>query len=76
MHRVFFDSNSGDEDGSYRLWFEQSKADLAKIPGGPKEGERVTIYMSDIEMEAVLEWNLSGKYWTARGLPETVKHLD
>jgi hypothetical protein len=77
MHRIFFDANSRHESGSFRLWFEDSKNDLAKIPGGPKEGEKVTIYTPDeLEMEAVLEWNPRWKYWTARGIAETVKYLD
>lgn len=56
-HRVYFDSNEGTEDGRYGLWLDKSRADLAKIPGGPKEGMTVTIYMvGEIEAEATLEW--------------------
>jgi hypothetical protein len=56
MHRIYFDSNEGTETNSYGLWLDKSKADLAKIPGGPREGTRITIYMvGEIEMQAALE---------------------
>jgi hypothetical protein len=57
MHRVYFDGNEGTGDGCYGLWLNKSKGDLAKIPGGPKEGMVVTIYaVGEIEAEATLEW--------------------
>ena len=58
MHRIFFDTNDMDETYRYVLHFDRSREELAKIPGGPKEGMQVTIYMiGEIEMEATLEWN-------------------
>ena len=63
-HRIYFDSNDADSEGRYGLWLRKSQEDLAKIPGGPKEGMIVTIYMiGEIEAEAVLEW--SGSPWNA-----------
>lgn len=57
MHRIYFDGNEGTADGRYGLWLEKSKADLACIPGGPRTGMIVTIYMvGEIEAEATLEW--------------------
>ena len=44
MHRIYFDGNESDGVNRYGLWLEKSKMDLAKIPGGPKEGMLVTIY--------------------------------
>jgi len=57
MYRVYFDGNEGTGDGRYGLWLSKSVQDLAKIPGGPKEGMIVTIYMiGEIEAEATLAW--------------------
>ena len=68
MHRVFFDSNSGNPaSGGYGLWFEKSLTDLAAIPGGPREGMRVIIYMEDVEMEAMLTFDSGSKSWI--GIP-------
>ena len=65
-HRVYFDSNEGTEDGRYGLWLDKSRRDLAKIPGGPKEGMMVTIYMvGEIEAEATLQWDDRWNGWTA-----------
>ncbi len=73
MHRIYFDGNEGTETG-YGLWLGRSIEDLAKIPGGPKEGMKVTIYMTgEIEMEAVLEWDERCKCWTARPIMESVR---
>jgi len=64
MYRVYFDGNEGVEDGRCGLWLNKSVQDLAKIPGGPKEGMIVTIYMiGQIEAEATLAW--CGDPWTA-----------
>jgi len=49
------------------LYLNRSHADLAKIPGRPKEGMLVTICMiGEIEMEATLEWNAKWDAWTGR----------
>ena len=67
MHRIYFDGNESDGVNRYGLWLEKSKMDLAKIPGGPKEGMLVTIYeVGDIEMEATLEWSAKWSSWTAK----------
>ncbi|MGO4683471.1 hypothetical protein [Hyphomicrobium sp. 2TAF46] len=74
MHRIYFDSNERVEIGLYGLWLDKSRDDLAKIPGGPKEGLIVTIYMiGEIEMEARLEWNSEWRAWTAREVAGTVR---
>jgi hypothetical protein len=74
MQRIYFDSNEGPDDQSYGLWLSKSIDDLAKIPGGPKEGMRVTIYMiGEIEMEGTLEWNARWDAWTARPLEGTIR---
>jgi hypothetical protein len=74
MYRIYFDCNDSAETGNYGLWLGRSIADLAKIPGGPKEGMKVTIYMSDeIEMEAVLEWDARWNAWTGRPVEGTIR---
>jgi len=74
MHRVYFDGNEGTETGCYGLWLDRSIEDLAKIPNGPKEGMKITIYMiGEIEMEAMLEWSERWKGWVARPILETVR---
>jgi hypothetical protein len=74
MNRIYFDSNEGPNDHAYGLWLAKSLEDIAMIPGGPKEGMLVTIYMiGEIEMEATLEWNAKWNSWTARPLEGTVR---
>jgi hypothetical protein len=47
---------------------------LAKIPGGPREGMRVTIYMiGEIEMDATLEWNEQWNSWVAHPIEDTIR---
>jgi hypothetical protein len=74
MHRIYFDSNDSDEHGRYLLHVNRALADLARIPGGPKEGMLITIYMiGEIEMEATLEWNARLNTWTGRRVPGTIR---
>jgi len=74
MHRIYFDSNEGPETGQYGLWLNRSREDLAKIPGGPHEGMKVTIYMNgETEMEAILEWNTRWNAWTAVPIKGTIQ---
>jgi hypothetical protein len=73
MHRVYFDSNDSIGDW-FLLWTKKGKEDLARIPGGPKEGLVVTIYMiGEIELEATLEWSTKYKVWIARPIDGTVR---
>jgi hypothetical protein len=74
MYRIYFDGNDANDQGNYLLGFNKSIEDLARIPGGPKEGMTVTIYMiGEIEMEAVLEWDEKWKAWTARPNLDTTR---
>jgi hypothetical protein len=77
VYRVFFDTNTGTVDGrGYRLWFDKSRSDLARIPGGPREGMRVIIYMDEeLEMEATLAFDLASKAWIAIPVAGTTKYL-
>lgn len=78
MHRIFFDTNSGTPDNErYGLWFDLSRQDLAYIPGGPREGLCVVIYMPDeLEMEATLVFDSDWDSWTARPVPGTAKYVE
>jgi len=74
MNRIYFDSNEGTETNNYGLGLDKSREDLAKIPGGPHEGMKVTIYMiGEIEMEATLEWDARWNGWTARPIDGTIR---
>jgi hypothetical protein len=74
MHRIYFDSNDAPDVDRYGLWLDKSREDLAKIPGGPQEGQTVTIYMiGELEMEATLEWDAEWKAWTARPIAGTIR---
>jgi hypothetical protein len=49
-----------------------SREDLARIPGGPRDGTTVILYMTDeLEMEAVLA---SIRFRTALPVPATTKY--
>jgi hypothetical protein len=74
MHRIYFDGNEGPDSHRYGLWLDRSRQELAKIPGGPREGLIVTIYMiGEIEMEATLEWDNAWQGWTARPVEGTIR---
>jgi len=73
MHRVYFDTNASVGD-CFLLWLDKSKEDLARIPGGPKEGLIVTIYMiGEVELEATLQWSTNYEVWIARPIDGTVR---
>lgn len=66
MHRVYFDTNEGYGE-RYDLRSPKAARDLARIPGGPKHGMTITIYMvGEVETEAVLEWDVELNQWLAR----------
>ena len=76
MHRVYFDTNEGPPGHSrYGLWLNASQEDLARIPGGPRNGMTVTLYMTgELEMEAVLAFDADQNSWTAIPIPGTTKY--
>jgi hypothetical protein len=78
LPRVYFDTNERPPGPDrYGLWLSASKEDLARIPGGPREGMRVIIYMDgELEMEAVLIFHSEWKAWTAQPIPGTTKYLE
>ena len=78
LPRVYFDTNedaAGPDGWEYGLWLGASQRDLAAIPGGPKDGTRVVIYMTgELEMEAVLRRDPESGDWLANPVPGTIKH--
>jgi hypothetical protein len=74
MNRIYFDSNDRPDNDRFGLWLNKSLEDLSKIPGGPRDGLIVTIYMTgEIEMEGTLEWDEAWTAWTARPIKGTVR---
>jgi hypothetical protein len=74
MHRIYASGNDCDNEGSFVLWLDKSREDLANIPGGPCEGMMVTVYENgEFEMEATLEWDATLQVWTARPVPGTFR---
>ena len=71
MNRIFFDSNAGNDQIGYVLWFDRSKEDIRRIDGGAHEGMIVTLYMPDeIEIGASLKYDDDLGCW--RGIPLAV----
>lgn len=57
-YRVFFDGNTGDQEGGYLLFFELSLKDLQKINPEPREGTPVLLYdPGELEVEARLTFD-------------------
>ncbi len=79
LPRVFFDSNDGDfADGewvAYWLGHESSKRDLAAIGPLLKDGLRIILYMEDMEVQAVLEFDRARDVWLGRPIWETQRDL-
>ena len=76
LPRIFFDNNSADEDGAYRLWFAQSLADLEHYRTQVAEGAKVIIYEQELEITAILRRDEGGSFWLADPVPGTTKYLD
>ena len=79
LHRISFDSNNGEwRNASPQDWYElgydpQSASELAAMGDSLKDGVHVILYMSDLEVEAVLEFDMDSQRWAARPMWET-KH--
>lgn len=80
LPRIRFDSNDGDmEDGewvAYWLGFHESRRELAALGPALKDGLRVVLYMSDMEVEAILEFDRKRDFWIGRPIWDTVRHFD
>lgn len=72
MHRIYFDTNTGPDDGRYGLWVAGSLKDIAPIIGEIHDGLHVIIYMTgELEMEAVLKFDRNWNGWTAKPVEGT-----
>lgn len=73
MYRVPFDSNTRTVAGNYIL---DPRSLEAIAPHHLREGLRIVLYMSDVEMEAVLEFDPDPQWggWTAKGDDKTIKY--
>lgn len=77
MHRIYFDTNDGAMEGGYPLNCIGSLRDIEPIADKLAAGMRVIIYMgSELEMEAILEFDHKYRIWIGRPLPGTLKYLD
>ena len=77
MHRIYFDTNDGAEDGRYGLWVRGSLKDITPIADQLYDGLRVIIYMTgEVEMEAVLRYDSDRSAWTAIPDASTLRYLD
>ena len=68
MHRVYFNANERPgahaADERFALNADLSAEDMARIPGGPRDGLRVLLYdAEDIEVEAVLAFDPGFRMW-------------
>lgn len=77
LPRIFFDTNRGTEEHGYWLGFDQSLKDLEILGDKLRDGARVIIYMSEeLEMDAVLRFDLAATVWWADPISGTIKYLD
>lgn len=75
MHRIYFDSNEGDPAGRYDLGIPGSLRDIAALKTELNSGGRVLLYMDDLEVEAVLDWDAALGQWWARPSWDTLRYL-
>jgi hypothetical protein len=69
MDRVFFDSNTGNEQEGYVLDFEQSKLDIKKMGSRARDGTVILLYMPDeLEVKAEMRFDPALDCW--RGFPK------
>lgn len=74
MHRIYFDTNAGDENGRFDLGISGSLADIEPILADLKDGMRVVLYDGDgLEVEAVLEFDKRYARWMALPIWDTLK---
>lgn len=69
IYRIFFDSNTGDDQRGYVLDFEQSKEDIRLMKGRARNGAVVLLYMpGELEVEAEMKFDSALNCW--RGIPK------
>ncbi len=64
LPRVFFDGNDGSDETGWELHFDTSEADVARSPGGPRNGLLVRLYSpGELEWDAVLRFERERGMW-------------
>lgn len=73
--KIYADFNSTNEDDKVRLNTVGSIKDIEQYEGLLKNGMKVILYMEEIEVEALLEFNETIEIWL--GVPDwsTIKYL-
>ena len=75
MHRIYFDTNEGDQHGRYNLGIPGALEDIEAIADQLFEGLKVIIYMgNELEMEAVLVFDARSRNWMDNPIAETTKY--
>jgi hypothetical protein len=75
LPRIYFDTNSADEDFRYKLDMVGSLRDIKRLGDVLRPGIRVLLYMPDeVEVEATLEFDEAQHRWLGRPDWDTV-HL-
>lgn len=64
MHRVFFDTNAGNNRVGYLLWFDRSVTDLEAMGHALVDGAEVVLYMlGELEIPAKLTFDSNTGHW-------------
>jgi len=78
MHRIYFDENEGPGeypgDDRYALWLSKSLEDIARLPQPLADGDRVQLYWSGLELEAIVAFSARHGHWMAHPDLSTVRH--
>jgi hypothetical protein len=77
MYRIYFDTNEGDEDDRFDLGIPGSLRDIEPIASELKNGMRVVLYDGEeLEVEALIEFDVRYQRWMATPIWSTLKYLD
>jgi hypothetical protein len=76
MDRVYFNENSGDQQGRFDLGIPGSSRDLEHLADKLGNGLHVTLYDGqEIEVEGVLEFDEASNRWLALPLWDTMRRI-
>lgn len=74
MNAIFFDSNAGDAESGFILWFPQSIRGLHELPGGPQEGMEIELLMpNELHCLSRLKYDSELGYWRAVVITGTMR---
>jgi hypothetical protein len=75
LHRIYFDSNSGDELQRFDLSIPGSLQDIDAIRPLLKIGMHVILYQRELDVEAVLDFDNANNRWVASPIWSTLRLL-